>query len=340
MVALLEEMVKKIVPSSEIGKYHGNELSFVLPLDKKKSFGILFDRLDKEIKSNPDVIDYGISTPTLEHIFYGFHHSRHKERTEAKAAAEAAAGEGSPKPKVGQMFVQEADGGQGIGASPNLMSSQARSNHDIRESNYDVRVKGKHHFFQEFKALAAVRFAKKANDICTFSPLILLPMILLLSTILFISLTSSDTSPSDNSFKRDAARNAGAIIEPGQDDHPTYISINSSFTHGIPVSLVQYVAKYATGDSKVSITAEQDVVMITKADATAAAAMIGIAFAFIPAGLMIEYIDDREVTNLHLMQSDYLSTRLFFCRLAQESCYGLLDLRPWFTSLHLYLSTE
>ncbi len=202
LITRLEQIVQAIIPESEVGKSHGAELSFVLPLHTKSSFNALFDNIDSEVRGNKDIVDYGISTPTLEHIFYGFHRSLYKRN----AALEGSEYAGIHDPE----------------------SDESRGFH---KSKYGVKVQNKSrlHLYQEFKALTYIRFAKKANDICSFTPLMLLPMMLLLFSVLYV------TNNVGNTVEWDASKT------------------------------------------------------------TATATMIGVCFNLVPAGLMIEYINDREV---------------------------------------------
>ncbi len=205
LITRLEHIVQAVIPDSEVGKSHGAELSFVLPLNTKKSFDALFDNVDKEVRGNKDIIDFGISTPTLEHIFYGFHRSLYKRN---------AALEGSEFAGIHD-FESEAE---------------SRGFRKSRYHEVNLQNKSRHHLYQEFKALAYIRFAKKANDICSFTPLMLLPMMLLLFCVLY----SND-----------------------------------------------------------AISGTQN--KLTKT--TAISTMVGVCFNIIPAGFMIEYINDREVTK-------------------------------------------
>ncbi len=260
VIRFLEKIVTSAVPESEIGKSHGNELSFVLPLNKKKSFDILFDKLDKEVKGNRDVIDYGISTPTLEHIFYGFHRSLYKVKTDQHE-----------KLQTGDL-----------------------SRHSIRKSSYDVRVKDHHHFFQEFQALSRLRYIKKANDICSFTPLIILPMLLLAFTIIYLA--------AHRTSKRRTFYPNASNVDVIDGYSPVLRMDTTSSPHVIPGSLVAYLSSLLnqsglTPNLYINITESPttDGDVLSGQEATLASALIGISFALIPAGLMIEYISDREV---------------------------------------------
>ncbi len=256
VIEYLEKSVTNIIPDSEVTKSHGNELSFVLPLHTKKSFEVLFDALDKDVKGHNDVIDYGLSTPTLEHIFYGFHRSLYKRTPKA----------------------------QGHAVQP---ESRDIPHHSIRKSHYNVRVKSSHHFGQEFKALSRLRYIKKANDFCSFTPLILLPMIILLFTTIFLGI--------------DRETRTLVLKDSGKDSeyNDKVATMQSSNAHIIPESMIGWLRKKRPETAvtiKVTESSSGDGDVLSRSEATTAAALVGISFAFIPAGLMIEYIGDREVS--------------------------------------------
>ena len=70
----LFDTVRAEVPESQLFYFHGNELAMSLPHDSHgySSYNILFDKLDKKLDVNKDILDYGVSTSSLEQIFYSF----------------------------------------------------------------------------------------------------------------------------------------------------------------------------------------------------------------------------------------------------------------------------
>ena len=62
------ELVKKIIPVAEVKSNASGELIFALPAADSKSFGELFEALERN-KAELDIGNFGLSITTMEDVF-------------------------------------------------------------------------------------------------------------------------------------------------------------------------------------------------------------------------------------------------------------------------------
>lgn len=66
--AKVDELVSSRVPAREIGRRHGNELAFILPMDSVNVFPELFSQLEDQ-QDSLNVLSFGLSLTSLEEVF-------------------------------------------------------------------------------------------------------------------------------------------------------------------------------------------------------------------------------------------------------------------------------
>ena len=71
----ISELVQKIIPVAEVKSNASGELIFSLPAADSKSFGDLFESLERN-KVEFDIGNFGLSITTMEDVFLRFHKCR------------------------------------------------------------------------------------------------------------------------------------------------------------------------------------------------------------------------------------------------------------------------
>ena len=71
----ISELVQKIIPVAEVKSNASGELIFSLPAADSKSFGDLFESLERS-KVEFDIGNFGLSITTMEDVFLRFHNCR------------------------------------------------------------------------------------------------------------------------------------------------------------------------------------------------------------------------------------------------------------------------
>ena len=64
----ISDVVKKIIPAAEVKSNASGELIFSLPAAESKSFGDLFEALERK-KVDLDIGNFGLSITTMEDVF-------------------------------------------------------------------------------------------------------------------------------------------------------------------------------------------------------------------------------------------------------------------------------